>query len=216
MKKLFFYCIMLVSTTAYSQEIYLGLSGGPAKRFSGNNPNNIISANIVEKGVYLRFNTNKRLSFMGSMSHFGNTSFIYDAMIFDVDYSIDYIKERLDYLEFRYSVQYNISPKMLKARNIDQYVGLQLANRNNKLSDQYYITDRDGQKSDYTRIYSLFEYLGGLSYSVTYSLPRVQIGINTSVMVGDKDFTKFPRPYLINEQYPSSILSANINIGYKL
>lgn len=212
MKYLFVCVSILLSTTSIAQEVFFGLAGGPAKRFSSNNPNNVTSAEVLEKGMYFRLNTNGNISFTGYVLHHGNNTIITDAIVFDADYTVDYVKESLNCLEFRYGIQYNITPKRLKASHINQYVGLQVANRNSVLTDKYYIDD-NGKRSNYVVREGQFEYLGGFSYTITYSPSRFQIGINTSIMVGDKDFSKWGTSY-IYPGYPSSILSASLFIGY--
>ena len=214
MKNLSVCVLILLSTTSIAQEVFLGITGGPAKRFSSNSPNNIASVEILEKGIYFRLNTNKNISFSGFVLHHGNNTILTDAVVFDVDYTVDYVNVDFNYLEFRYGIQYDITPKRLEAKRINQYIGLQVANRNSMLSDKYYI-DYNGKKSNYVFRQHQFEYLGGFSYTIIYTPSRLQIGINASIMAGDKDFSKWGNAYIC-PGYPSSILSANVCIGYRL
>lgn len=210
MKQILVITLLCITTPALAQEVYLGLSAGPAKRFDANKPKATRSLNIIEKGVFVRVNTNRKLSFIGSIHHYGRT--VVENNPYFAHIRIDYLKDRFDYLEYRYGIEYSLTPKRLHDKvGINQYAGIQLAHRN------YYNTVRyelgDGLNNVASEQY--FAVLGGLTYTVTYNIGKLHLGINTSAMLGHNDFRHDPwgRDELIR---PSSILSANLRIGYRI
>lgn len=205
---------LLISATTNAQNIFIGLNHNKTLRFSGNRPKEAPTTRYNDEGIFFRLNTNKKWSFGGSINYYGKTSYHGPAIIFDGAQELVARRRRHEYLEFRYTIQYNITPKKLVKSGIKQHIGLQLANRNSLLTDKHYYIERNSLEYYKNPVHKI-DYMGGISYTLSYQQKRLAAFCTTSVMISDKDFGLFVLNYA-NELDPASSLSINIGIGYDL
>lgn len=82
------------------------------------------------------------------------------------------------------------------------------------LTDTHYYIESN-RISNFKHPYGKTDFMGGVCYSISHSTKRITSIITGSVMLSDKDF-EYNRFSFADKFDPSSTLSINIGIGYKL
>ena len=211
--------ILLFTTTGVNaQDHIFGLNAGMVDNFNGNEPTKYGIYRNIEKGVFYRYNSKGRLSLNIGLGYQNYTEQTGPAIIYDAGFTIYNSKYVVDIIDVQASLQYNITPNRFRTisflKNIDNYVGIVLGHRSSKETIIWYTEQYQTYEKGETRINDAgIEALAGLNYTVSYTINRLVLQSTSTILAGSGDFGEhFPR----ESDYPSSRLSINFGLGYKL